>query len=308
LPAKRVDGDVCCVALDPAVPGPVEALAVFALFAVGVVVLVVVRDEVAQGETVVGDHEVDRGDRASGRMRIEIAGSGEARSELAQRGSLTAPEVAHGVAELAVPLGPQRREVADLVSAVAEVPGLGDELDLRDHRVLLDDVEEGRKPVHLMELAGQGCRQVEAEPVDVHLDDPVAQRVHDQLQDVGVAHQQAVAGARRVVVLRLVVVDQTVVGGVVDAAEGDGRAVLVALCGVVVDHVEDHLDVGFVQRLHHRLELGDLLSARPGCGIGRMWSQEADGVVAPVVCLPLGLQRRVLDELVHRHQLDGSHA
>ena len=36
---------------------------------------------------------------------------------------------------------------------------------------------------------------------------------------------------------------------------------LVALGGVVVDDVEDDLDVGLVQRLDHRLELGDLLAA-----------------------------------------------
>jgi hypothetical protein len=52
--------------------------------------------------------------------------------------------------------GPQRREVADLVAAIPEVPRLGDELDLGDHRVLLDDVEERREPVDLVELAGQG--------------------------------------------------------------------------------------------------------------------------------------------------------
>ena len=32
------------------------------------------------------------------------------------------------------------------------------------------------------QFAGQGAGQIEAEAVDVHLDDPVAQAVHDQLQ------------------------------------------------------------------------------------------------------------------------------
>ena len=32
---------------------------------------------------------------------------------------------------------------------------------------------------------------------------------------------------------------------------------LVAFGGVVVDHVEDHLDAGVVQRRHHLLELGE---------------------------------------------------
>src|SRR3546814_3308756 len=94
------------------------------------------------------------------------------------------------------------REVADLVAALANVPGLGDELHLADDRVLVDEVEERGEAVDLVELAGQGRRQVEAEPVDVHLGDPVPQRVHDQLQRVGVSHVEAVTGAGGVVVER----------------------------------------------------------------------------------------------------------
>ena len=64
------------------------------------------------------------------------------------------------------------REVADLVAALADVPRLGDQLHLADHRVLLDEVEEGGQPVDLVELARQRGGQVEAEPVDVHLLSP----------------------------------------------------------------------------------------------------------------------------------------
>ena len=48
--------------------------------------------------------------------------------------------------------------------------------------ILVDDVEERAQPVDLVQLAGQGARQVEAEAVDVHLHHPVAQAVHDELQ------------------------------------------------------------------------------------------------------------------------------
>src|SRR5206468_7375956 len=51
---------------------------------------------------------------------------------------------------------------------------------------------------------------------------------------------------------------QAVVGGVVDAAERQGGAEVVALGRVVVDDVEDHLDAGLVERPDHRFELGDL--------------------------------------------------
>ena len=168
--------------LDPAVPRAVVALAVPVLLAVRLVVLLVVRDEVGQGEAVVRGDEVDAGHRAAGVGLVEVGAAGEPGGQLGQGRRLPPPEVAHGVAVLAVPLRPHGREVADLVAALAEVPGLGDQLDLADDGVLLDQVEEGRQPVDLVELAGQRGGQVEAEAVDVHLGHPVAERVHDQLE------------------------------------------------------------------------------------------------------------------------------
>src|SRR5204863_9721642 len=181
--------------------------------------------------------------------RVQVAGTGEPGGEVGHGGRLPAPEVADGVPVLAVPLGPQRREVADLVAALAYVPRLGDELDLGYHRVLLDQVEEGGQPVHVVQFPGQRGGEVEAEPVDVHLQDPVPQRVHDQLQRVRVPGVQAVPAAGVVQVAPRFGVREAVVGGVVDAAEGQRRAHVVALRGVVVDHVEDDLDAGLVQRL-----------------------------------------------------------
>jgi hypothetical protein len=58
---------------------------------------------------------------------------------------------------------------------------------------------------------------------------------------------------------------------------------VVALGGVVVDDVEDHLDAGLVQRLDHRLELQHLLPAGAVGGVPVVRGEEADGVVAPVV-------------------------
>ena len=304
LPDRRVVG----LALDPAVPGAVVALAVVAALAVGVVVLLVVGHQVPHREAVVGGDEVDARDRAAAVVLVEVGRAGDARGELAERGRLAAPEVADDVAVAAVPLGPQRREAADLVTAVAEVPRLGDQLHLGDHRVLLHEVEERAQPVDLVELAGQGGGEVEPEAVDVHVEHPVAQRVHDQLQHVRVPHQQAVAGAGGVVVVLRLVVDQAVVGGVVDAAEAQRGPVVVALGGVVVDDVEDDLDVGGVQRLDHRLELLHLLPAGAVGGVGVVRGEEADRVVAPVVREALLLQVGVLHELVDGHQLDGGDA
>ena len=210
-------------ALDAVVPGPVVALAVVVVLAVGLVVLLVVGHQVAQREAVVGGDEVDAGDRTAAGVLVEVGGPGEAGGELAER-RLAAPEVADGVAVVAVPLGPLRREAADLVAAGADVPRLGDQLDLADDRVLLHELEERRQPVDVVELAGQRGGEVEAEAVDVHLGDPVAQRVHDQLQRVRVPDVEGVPGAGVVHVELLVVLDQAVVRLVVDAPEAQRRA------------------------------------------------------------------------------------
>ena len=58
---------------------------------------------------------------------------------------------------------------------------------------------------------------------------------------------------------------------------------VIALRGVVVDHVEDHLDAGAVERLHHLLELVHLLAEVPAGRVARVGAEEADRVVAPVV-------------------------
>ena len=115
---------------------------------------------------------------------------------------------------------------------------------------------------------------------------------------------EGVAGAGVVHVEARVVGDQAVVAGVVDAAEGEGGTEVVALGGVVVDHIQDHLDPGGVQRLDHLLELGDLTAGMPRAGIARLRGEEVDGVVAPVVAQPLLQQVTVVEEGVHRQQLD----
>ena len=224
---------------------------------------------------------------------------------------MAAPEVPHGVAVLAVPLAPHRREPAQVVAVhLADVPGLGDQLDPRHHRILGDHVQERRPFLEPALLAGQGGSQVEPEPVDVHLGHPVPQRVHDQLQGDRVADVEGVAAAGRVDVTARVAGVQPVVGGVVQAAETQRRAELVGLGGVVEHHVDQHLQPGPVQRVHHRLELGDLTARLPGPHRGRIAlvrGEVADRVVPPVVGQPALDQERLRHAFVHRQQFDGGH-
>ncbi len=303
----RISGSVG-LALHAAVPRPVVVGAVAVVLAVGLVVLAVVGDQVAQGEPVVGGDEVDRRRRLAGADLVEVARPRQPVAHLGQARPLAPPEIPHRVPVLPVPFRPQHREVAHLVAALAQVPRLGDELDRGHHRVLVDEVEERAQAVGGVHAPGQGRRQVEPEAVDVHVGDPVAQAVEDEVEDFGVAGVEGVAAAGEVDVAALVAGGQPVVGGVVDPPQAEGGAELVALGGVVVDDVEDHLDARRVQGQHHRLELPHLLAPGARRRVVGVGGEVAERVVAPVVGQSPAQEVGLRHEVVDGHELHRGHA
>ena len=125
----------------------------------------------------------------------------------------------------------------------------------------MNDVEKCAEPVHVVQLPRQRGGEIEPEAVHMHLQHPVAQAVHDELQDPGMADVQRVAAAGVVQIVARVVGDQPVVRGVVDPAKRQRRAQVIAFSGMVVHHVENDLDARVVERLDHRLELPDMVRA-----------------------------------------------
>ncbi len=172
----------------------------------------------------------------------------------------------------------------------------------------MDGVEEGGELIDLVQLAGQGRRKVESKAIDVHLLHPVAQAVHDQLQHLGVAHVQGVAGAGEVHVVARIVLNQPVVGGVVEALERQRRPQLVAFRRMVVDHVQNDLDAVLVQRFHHRLELADLLATVAAARVLGLGCEEVNRVVAPVVVEALAHQVLAIDVRMYRQKLHRGNA
>ena len=186
---------------------------------------------------------VERRPLRLGRRGEQVVRAGDAGGQLAGDAGVALDQLAHRVAELAVPLGPaavgERPE-----PVLADAPGLGDQLDPREDRVGLDLVDDRRLPLLLLvDVDGEDRRQVEAEAVDVHLGHPVAQAVEDELADDRVVAVQRVAAAGEVVV-ELGLGREHVIDVVVQPLEADRRAVVVPLAGVVEDDVEDDLDVG----------------------------------------------------------------
>ncbi len=97
------------------------------------------------------------------------------------------------------------------------------------------------------------------------------------------AHVQAVAGAGVIHVVARIVGNQLVISRIVDAAEAEHGAELIAFGRVVVDHVEDYLDAFAVQSLHHGFELGDLRALIARGTILRFRAEVVQRVVAPVI-------------------------
>ena len=287
-------------------------MAIAVVFAIGVIALVVVAHGVGQCETVVRADEVDAGPGPpTAPVEAPTAGC-EAFGQRRCLALVAFPEDAHRVAELVVPFSPSRWESAHLVATRPDIPRLGNKLDARQDRVLPATLQESAAFVEAVRLARQDSRQVEAEAVDMHFGHPVPQAVGHHLEHARVTQVDGVPGPRVVDVIArpgavsaaFAVRHQAVVAGVVDALERQRRAEFVAFGRVVVDHVHDHFESVRVEAVDHVLELVDVRAVH----VALVEREEADGVVAPIVGEALVGQERLVQEHLHRQQLDAGHA
>ena len=90
---------------------------------------------------------------------------------------------------------------------------------------------------------------------------------------------ERIAGAGEILIVTRLIGQQPIIGGIVDAAITQRRAHMVALTGVVVDDIQDHLDSSIVQRRDGRAKIGD----RVASGVARLRRKEAERVVAPII-------------------------
>src|SRR4051812_37028098 len=95
-------------------------------------------------------------ERLRGRAQSGRQGGGRRRS---------APEVAHGIAELVVPFGPPRREAAHLIATGSAIPRLGDQLHAVENGILADRLEEAALFIEPAGLARQDGAEIEPEAV-----------------------------------------------------------------------------------------------------------------------------------------------
>src|SRR3990167_411738 len=116
--------------LDTAVPAQVLICSVLIVLSVGFVVLLVVTDQIMQREAVMAANEVDARVGAAAAVLIQVATSRQAGRHFRNDSSFSLPETAYSFPILSVPLGPLHWKIADLIPALAEVPGFGNQLHL----------------------------------------------------------------------------------------------------------------------------------------------------------------------------------
>ena len=228
-------------------------MAVVIVLAVLLVVLLVVGDQIVQRKAVMRGDKVNARPRTAPALIVKVAGTKQACGKVG--GNVVAfPVFAHRIAVFIVPLRPARREAADLITAGADIPWFADQLHFRKHRVLRYRVEEAAALVEAFRLAAKNGAEIETETVDMHRLRPVAQRIHYHLQYTRMRGIHSVAGAGIVDVITMLVRQSAVIGEVIDALERQRRAEFIAFRRMVIDHVEDDLDAGVVERAHHIAE------------------------------------------------------
>src|SRR5580692_6554892 len=100
---------------------------------------------------------------------------------------------------------------------------------------------------------------------------------------------EGVAGTGVIHVVARLVRHQPVIRSIVDALKTQYWAQMVALGGVVIHYVENHLDAGGVEGFDHALELAHLFAAVTSARVPRFRGKEIDRIVTPIIPeAPLG--------------------
>ena len=262
---RRDDRRVLARPLDAVVPGEVPVGSVPVALAVRLVVLLLVRDQVGEGEAVVRDDEVDAL-RGRGGAGEHVARAGHAGGDLAAHAGVAPPEAARGVAEAVVPFGESGAEGPELVAAGANVPGLGDEARPAQNRVSGERLEKRRVGVEAVRSASKGGREVESEAVDPAMDHPAPERADRHVDHERALEREAIAGACVIDVDRRIPRVETEPRRIVKAAERERGAELVAFAVVIEHDVEDGLHPRGVQRVGRRPNLGPAAGSKARIG------------------------------------------
>src|SRR6185369_7145250 len=123
--------------------------------------------------------------------------------------------------------------------------------------------------------------KIETETVNVITRYPVSKAIENEVSNHGMVAIQRIARSRKIEVVAFG--REHVISAVVDAAERNGGAAMIAFGGVIENHVEDDFDPGAMQMLDQILEFVHLHAERAGSGVPSLGRKKAEGAVTPIV-------------------------
>src|SRR5271154_1798435 len=143
----------------------------------------------------------------------------------------------------------------------------------------MDDIEKRPEAINLVQFSSQSSGKVKAETIHMHLQNPVSQTIHNQLQNSGMPHVQGIAGAGVILVVARIFGHQAVVGAIVNSLERERWTQMVAFCRMVIDNIKNHFQSSRVESLDHGFEFAYGVDGK----VSRLKSQKAYGVISPVI-------------------------
>ncbi len=215
-------------------------------------------------------------------MAVDVGTGQKPRNKAVDTTIVTFQKTAHVIAKLSVPFLPAVTDkTADLIQP-SHVPRFGNKLYSRQGRVRFY-VPEDRRIFERMPLTipGEyGC-QVEAEAINMHFLNPVVETIDNKPSNYMMIGIKCIttAGVIDMTTLRI----HDVVDVVGKAAIAEGRSGMITFGGVIIDHIEDHLDTGAMQCLDHVAEFVQGAKRILAGTVGRMGCEKRDRAVPPIV-------------------------
>ena len=216
-------------------------------------------------------------------VRIQIRRSDHSLRRLRRHPDIALQIRPERVPVLSVPLCPSApgRKTSHLVHA-ARIPGLRDQLHARQQRIPCQTVQK-RRVFHrgAVLIAPKDAGQVESESIDMIVDRPVPQALHDQLLDNRMIAVDGVPAAGKIVVIPIR--RQHIVDVVVEPLERYERPIFISLRSMVENHIQNDLDARRMEIADQRPQLVPLVVILLLRAIARIGGKIADSVISPVI-------------------------
>ena len=186
--------------------------------------------------------------------------------------------------------------VPKLIPARTNIPRFRDQFYPRQSRILTERIKKSRAGIEAVGLTAERNTEIETKAVNVKVDHPPPQRVHDHLKHARVRQVQRVARAGVVDAVPWIVRNEAVIAGIVEPPKRQRRTEFTPFGSVIVNNVEQNLDASGVEAMHRNAHLVRT-TFREIAGMNR---EEPKRVIAPIIGKTFFHQKAVMHESVDR--------